>query len=98
LEAVKAEGEVISIGIETGGYEMPGNDQALSQADVTQANQGISAGDRAMGRGNNNNPMGGGMNTPNGSSAASMAMRNSSQYSKFADPIRFWVKAKLKGK
>jgi len=98
LEAIKAEGDVISIGIETGGYEMPGNDQALSQADVTQANQGITAGDRAMGRGNmNDNPMGGGgLNTPNGSSAASMALRNSSRYSKFSDPIRFWVKAKLK--
>jgi hypothetical protein len=102
---IKAEGDVISIGIETGGYEMPGNDQALSQADVTQANQGMTAGDRAMGRGNmNNNPMGGGpgggggLNTPNGSSAASMALRNSSRYSKFSDPIRFWVKLKLKDK
>jgi len=98
LEAIKAEGEVISIGIETGGYEMPGNDQAISQADVTQANQGITAGDRAMGRGNDNNPMGGGMNTPTGSSAAGMAMRNSNSYNKFADPIRFWVKVKLQEK
>ena len=99
LEAIKATGDVISIGIETGGYEMPGNDQALSQADVTQANQGISAGDRAMGRGNNAYGGGGfgnnGLNTPTGSSAAGMALRNSSRYNKFSEPIRFWVKVKL---
>lgn len=95
LEAVKADGNVISLGVETGGYEMPGNNQALSQADVTQANQGVTAGDRAMGRGNNNNNDPYGLNTPSGSSAATMAMRNSNTYSKFADPIRFWVKVKL---
>lgn len=94
LAAIKADGDVISLGIETGGYEIPGNDQALSQADVTQANQGVTAGDRAMGRDNNgNDPYG--LNTPSGSSAATMAMRNSNTYSKFADPIRFWVKVKL---
>lgn len=81
----------ISIGIETGGYELPQNDQAISQADVTQANQGVTAGDRAMGRGND--PYG--INTPGGSTAAGVAMRNSTSYNKFAEPIRFWVKVKL---
>jgi hypothetical protein len=93
LEAIKAAGDVISLGIETGGYELPGNDQALSQADVTQANQGVTAGDRAMGRGND--PYG--INTPGGSTAAGMASRNSTSYNKFAEPIRFWVKVKLAG-
>ena len=92
LDAIKPENGILSLGIETGGYEMPQNDQVLSQADVTQANQGVTAGDRAMGRGNND-PYG--LNTPNGSSAATMALRNSNAYSKFADPIRFWVKVKL---
>lgn len=97
LEAIKAEGNVVSLGIETGGYEMPGNNEAISQADVTQANQGVTAGDRAMGRGNNN-PYGGGMNTPGQSSAAGMALRNSNTYNRFAEPIRFWVKVKLQEK
>ncbi|MBP9153270.1 MAG: hypothetical protein KBF73_13370 [Flavobacteriales bacterium] len=95
LKAINADGNIISLGIETGGYEMPGSDQAISQADVTQASQGVTAGDRAMGRGNDD-PYG--VNTPSGSSAATMAMRNSNTYSKFADPIRFWVKVKLSDK
>lgn len=99
LESIKAEGDVISLGIETGGYEIPGNDQAITQADVSSANQGVTAGDRAMGR-TDSNPYGNpyansGLNTPQGSSAAGLAMRNSSRYNKFADPIRFWVKVKL---
>lgn len=100
LEQIKVEGNVISIGLETGGYEMPGNNEALTQADVTQANQGVTAGDRAMGRGDNN-PYGSGaygnngLNSPTGSSAASMALRNSNAYNKFVEPIRFWVKVKL---
>ncbi|MDP6909738.1 MAG: hypothetical protein QF371_09535, partial [Flavobacteriales bacterium] len=85
----------IALGFETGGFEMPQNDQALSQADVTQANQGMTAGDRAMGRGNSN-PYG--VNTPGGSTAAGMAMRNSTSYNNVLEPIRFWVRAKLHSK
>lgn len=99
LRLIAPEGDVISIGIETGGYEMPGNNEAISQADVTRANQGVTAGDRAMGR-TNSNPYGGygnsGLNTPQGSTAASMALRNSNAYNKFIEPIRFWVKVQLK--
>ena len=91
LKMIQNESEIISIGIETGGYETPQNDPALSQADVTQANQGVTAGDRAMGRGND--PYG--INTPGGSTAAGMAMRSSTSYNKFAEPIRFWAKVKL---
>jgi hypothetical protein len=91
LSAIEPEADIVSIGIETGGYEMPQSDQIISQADVTSANQGVTAGDRAMGRGND--PYG--VNSPSGSNAASMALRNSSSYNKFVEPIRFWVKAKL---
>ena len=82
----------ISIGLETGGYEFPQQDVALSQADVTQANQGVTAGDRAMGRGNSD-PYG--VNTPGASTAAGTALRNSTSYNKFAEPIRFWAKIQL---
>lgn len=82
----------IAIGFETGGFEAPGSDQAISQADVTQANQGITAGDRAMGRGTGD-PYG--VNTPGSSTAASTALRNSTTYNKYLEPIRFWVKVKL---
>lgn len=95
LSAIQAESDLISLGIETGGYEMPNSDQVLSQADVTQANQGPSAADRALGRGSQD-PYG--MNTPGGSTAAGMAMRNSTTYNKFIEPIRFWVKLKLADK
>ncbi|MCF8278239.1 MAG: hypothetical protein K9J17_16040 [Flavobacteriales bacterium] len=93
VELFTAQEDVISVGFETGGYEFPQNDRALSQADVTQANQGVTAGDRAMGRTNSSDPYG--MNSPTGSTAAGMAMRNSTSYNKYADPIRFWVKVKL---
>lgn len=92
LSMVAAESNMISIGLETGGYELP-QDQSNPQGDVTQSNQ-LTAGDRAMGRGND--PYG--INTPGGSSAAGMAMRQSTAYNKFADPIRFWVKVKLASK
>jgi len=92
LEAIKAEGDVISLGVETGGYEIRQEEFANPQSDVTQQNQGVSAGDRAMGRGVNDPN---GLNTPGGSTAAGLAMRNTSSANKFADPIRFWVKVKL---
>lgn len=92
LVAIKVESDQLSIGFETGGYEMPNSDQVLSQADVTQANQGPTAADRALGRGSQD-PYG--MNTPGGSTAAGMALRNSTTYNKFIEPIRFWVKVKL---
>lgn len=92
LEAIQMESDQLSIGFETGGYEMPNSDQIISQADVTQANQGISAGDRAMGR-DTQDPYG--MNSPGGSTAAGMALRNSSTYNKFIEPIRFWIKVKM---
>ncbi len=90
LSLVNAEGNVISIGIETGGYEMPQQNSVDPNASVLNPNQ-LTAGDRAMGRGND--PYG--INSPGQSNAAGMAMRNSTSYNKFADPIRFWVKVKL---
>ncbi len=92
LEIIGELADPMAIGFETGGFEMPQNDQVLSQADVTQANQGISAGDRAMGRGGSN-PYG--VNTPGGSTAAGMAMRNSTSYNTITEPIRFWARVKL---
>ena len=92
INEMDIESDIFSIGLETGGYEMPTQEVANPQADVTQGNQGLTAGDRAMGRGNND-PYG--VNSPGGSSAAGMALRSSTAYNKFADPIRFWVKTKL---
>ena len=95
LDSILNSQDIISIGFETGGYEMPQSDQVLQQADVTQANQGVSAGDRAMGRGGSN-PYG--VNTPGGSTAAGTALRNSTSYNKYVEPIRFWVKVKVASK
>ena len=92
LDSLGVASDLVSIGLETGGYEMPQQDVAMSQADVTQANQGLTAGDRAMGRGN---PGQNGLNTPSSSTAAGTALRNSTSYKKYIEPIRFWVKAKL---
>lgn len=90
LSLIGPESDVLSVGIETGGYEMPAQPQNDPNGSVVNPNQ-LTAGDRAMGRGND--PYG--INTPGGSTAAGMAMRNSSTYNKFAEPIRFWVKVKL---
>jgi hypothetical protein len=90
MQLIDPTSDIVSIGIETGGYEMPSQPQNDPNNSVVNPNQ-LTAGDRAMGRGND--PYG--LNTPDGSTAAGMAMRNSTTYNKFAEPIRFWVKAKL---
>lgn len=82
----------ISIGLETGGFEMPETEYANPNTDVTGANQGMTAGDRAMGRGTSN-PYG--VNSPGGSTAAGLALRNSTSYNRMVDPIRFSVKVRL---
>lgn len=92
LDSISALGNFISIGLETGGYEIPQQDVGLTQADVTQANQGVTAGDRAMGRGGSDLY---GVNTPGGSTAAGTALRNSTSYNNFIEPIRFWSKVQL---
>jgi hypothetical protein len=92
LDSLNLTGNVVSIGFETGAYEMPQQDMSIQQADVTQANQGVTAGDRAMGRGGAD-PYG--INTPGGSTAAGTALRNSNSYNKFIEPIRFWSKVQL---
>jgi hypothetical protein len=90
LKYFKEESDIVSVGIETGGYELPQQDVVNPNASVVNPNQ-LTAGDRAMGRGQD--PYG--INTPGGSTAAGMALRNSTTYNKFAEPIRFWVKVKL---
>lgn len=99
LKYFKQESDVVSIGIETGGYEMPQQEVANPNGSVVNPNQPTAA-DRAMGRGNMGNQglNGPGLNTPGQSTAAGMAMRNSTSYNKFAEPIRFWVKVKLDSK
>ena len=98
LKLVEVETDVLSLGIETGGYEMPQQDVANPNASVVDPNQ-MTAGDRAMGRGMGMGMGGPGMNqglaTPGQSTAAGQAMRSSTSYNKFAEPIRFWVKVKL---
>ena len=93
LDTLSLTSNLISIGLETGGYEMPQQDIAMQQSNVTQANQGPTAGDRAMGRGGSDQF--GGLNTPGGSTAAGTALRNSTSYNKFTEPIRFWIKAQM---
>ncbi|MCB0754230.1 MAG: hypothetical protein H6603_05665 [Flavobacteriales bacterium] len=93
LKYFQSESDIVSVGIETGGYELPQQDVATPNTSVVDPNQ-LTAGDRAMGRGQD--PYG--LNTPGGSTAAGMAMRNSTTYNKFADPIRFWAKVKLETK
>lgn len=98
LKLIEVESEVISLGIETGGYELPQEDVANPNASVVNPNQ-MTAGDRAMGRGVGMGMGGPGMNqglgTPGQSTAAGQAMRSTTSYNKFAEPIRFWVKVKL---
>lgn len=94
LEEIESESNILSLGIETGGYEMPQQNIVDPNTSVANPNQ-LTAGDRAMGR-TAQDPYG--MNTPSGSTAASMALRNSTSYNKFAEPIRFWVKVKLSEK
>ena len=95
LKYFQDESEIVSVGIETGGYEMPQQEMANPNASVVNPNQ-LTAGDRAMGRGQGG-LNGQGMQSPGQSTAAGMALRNSTSYNKFADPIRFWVRVKLKG-
>lgn len=99
LKYFRDESDIVSIGVETGGYEMPQQDVINPNGSVVNPNQ-PTAGDRAMGRGAGG--LGGmngqGLNTPGQSTAAGMALRNSTSYNKFAEPIRFWVKIKLSSK
>ncbi|MCB9187332.1 MAG: hypothetical protein H6601_11400 [Flavobacteriales bacterium] len=91
LKLVGVESDILALGIETGGYEMPQQDVANPNTSVVDPNQ-LTAGDRAMGR-TANDPYG--LNTPQASTAAGTALRSSTAYNKFAEPIRFWVKVKL---
>lgn len=91
LKLIGAESNMLSLGIETGGYEMPQQDVANPNSSVVNPNQ-LTAGDRAMGR-TANDPYG--LNSPQASTAAGTAMRSSTTYNKFAEPIRFWVKVRL---
>lgn len=96
LKYFKDESDVVSVGIETGGYEMPQQDVINPNGSVVNPNQ-PTAGDRAMGRGMGmaGPGMNQGLGTPGQSTAAGMALRNSTSYNQFAEPIRFWVKVKL---
>lgn len=100
LKYFKQESDVVSIGIETGGYDIPQPEVANPNGSVVNPNQ-PTAGDRAMGRGTFDQGLNGpgvGLNTPGQSTAAGVALRNSTSYNKFAEPIRFWVKVKLDSK
>lgn len=98
LTLVQVESEILSLGIETGGYDIPQQDVADPNASVVNPNQ-MTAGDRAVGRGVGMGLGGPGMNqglgTPGQSTAAGQALRSSTSYNKFAEPIRFWVKVRL---
>jgi len=97
LKLVSVESNTVSLGIETGGYEMPQQDIADPNASVINPNQ-PTAGDRALGRGVGGNGFNQGLNSPGQSTAAGQAMRTSTTYNKFVEPIRFWVKVKLESK
>jgi hypothetical protein len=92
LNLLKPDNGMVSLGFETGGFVLPQTDQAMNNASVTNGQQSTTA-DRAMGRTNMNDPYG--LNTPQGSSAAGVAMRNSTAYNKLAEPIRFWMDVRL---
>jgi len=92
LDLLKPDNGMVSLGFETGGFTLPQQDQAMNNASVTNGQQGTAA-DRAMGRTAMNDPYG--LNTPQGSSAAGVAMRNSTAYNKLAEPIRFWMDVRL---
>jgi hypothetical protein len=99
LKLINPEGNVLSVGIETGGYELPSQGVDPSNS-VVNPNQ-LTAGDRAMGRGIDGVGMGGmggapGLQSPGQSTAAGQALRTSTTFNEFAEPIRFWVKVKLK--
>lgn len=81
----------VAIGIETGAFKFP-SEEIVSQSDITSAQQ-VTAGDRAMGRNQTQDPYG--MNTPTGSTNMGMNQRAITRTSVMEEPIRFWITVEL---
>ncbi|MCF8258576.1 MAG: hypothetical protein K9J06_13550 [Flavobacteriales bacterium] len=93
-----ADGKV-ALGIETGTFKFP-TGEIIQQTDITSQNQQLSAGDRAMGRGQGMDPYGGnpyGMN-PNSSANMGMNQRTLTRYNVMEEPVRFWMDVQLAAK
>lgn len=87
----------IALGFETGAFKFPDGD-VISQNDITSGQQ-LTAGDRAMGRGQGNDPYGmngaNGMNSPTGSANMGMNQRAMPRSNVMEEPIRFWITVEL---
>jgi len=87
----------IALGIETGAFKFP-DGEIISQNDITSGQQ-MTAGDRAMGRGQGMDPYSmnsqNNMNSPNGSANMGMNQRAMTRTNVMEEPIRFWITSKL---
>lgn len=77
----------VTLGVETGAFKMT-DGEVISQTDITSGQQ-MTAGDRAMGRGQGMDPYG--MNTPTGSTNMGMNQRAITRANPLEEPIRFWM-------
>jgi hypothetical protein len=79
----------VALGVETGAFKMT-DGEVISQTDITSGQQ-MTAGDRAMGRGQGVGMDPYGMNTPTGSTNMGMNQRALTRANPLEEPIRFWM-------
>lgn len=97
LKLLETKSGQVALGIETGAFKFPTGD-VIQQSDITSQNQQLTAGDRAMGRGQGGlDPTGGnpyGMN-PNSSANMGMNQRSLTRYNVMEEAVRFWMNVQL---
>lgn len=99
LHLLGGTGGSVALGVETGAFKFP-SPEMMQQTDITSGQQ-MTAGDRAMGRGQG---MGGGMDpygmspygmNPNASANMGMNQRATTRYNVMEDAVRFWMNVQL---
>jgi len=97
LKLLETKSGQVALGIETGAFKFPTGD-VIQQSDITSQNQQLTAGDRAMGRGQGGmDPYGGnpyGM-SPNSSANMGMNQRSMTRYNVMEESVRFWMNVQL---
>lgn len=85
----------VALGVETGAFKFP-TAGVIQQTDITSQQQ-LTAGDRAMGRGQGMDPYGSNPYGMNPTSSANMGMnqRAMTRYNVMEEAVRFWIDVKL---
>lgn len=95
LALLNPTGGQVVLGVETGTFKLPSG-EIIQSTDITSQNQ-LTAGDRAMGRGQGLDPFSSNPYGMNPTSSANMGMnqRALTRYNVMEDPVRFWITVQL---